>query len=37
MDIKQRLNDTKKDARENEKAIEHYSNEHEKLKLEDVE
>lgn len=37
MDIKQRLNDAKKDAHENEKAIQHYSHEHDKLKLEDVE
>ena len=37
MTIRQKLNDAKKESAENEKAIEHYSIEHDKLKLEEVE
>ncbi|KAL5519615.1 SMC4 [Sanghuangporus vaninii] len=36
MEIKQHLNDAKKEAQENEKAIDHYRTEHDKLKLEEV-
>ena len=37
MEIKQHLNDAKKESQENEKAIDHYRLEHDKLKLEEVE
>ncbi|KAI5119782.1 hypothetical protein M0805_009253 [Coniferiporia weirii] len=36
MEIQQQLNDAKKESQENEKAIDHYRVEHDKLKLEEV-
>ncbi|KZT08792.1 RecF/RecN/SMC protein [Laetiporus sulphureus 93-53] len=36
MELQQKLNDTKKEAKENDRTIEHWQNEHDKLRLEDV-
>ena len=37
MQIEQELNDVKKEFQENEKILDHYREEHDKLKLEEVE
>jgi hypothetical protein len=37
MELQQSLNDTKKEAADNERTLQHWQNEHDKLKLEDIE
>jgi structural maintenance of chromosome 4 len=37
MELQQSLNDTKKEAMDNERTLQHWQNEHDKLKLEDIE
>jgi hypothetical protein len=37
MELQQSLNDTKKEASDNERTLQHWQNEHDKLKLEDIE
>jgi structural maintenance of chromosome 4 len=37
MELKQSLNDTKKEAAENDRLIDHWQTEHDKLKLEEIE
>ena len=37
MELKQALNDTKKEAAENDRTLEHWRTEHDKLKLEEIE
>lgn len=37
MELQQSLNDTRKEAADNERTLQHWQNEHDKLKLEDIE
>src|ERR1700728_2126605 len=37
MELQQSLNDTKKEAADNERTLQHWQNKHDKLKLEDIE
>ena len=37
MELQQSLNDTKKEATDNEKTVQYWQSEHDKLKLEDIE
>lgn len=37
MELTQKLNDVKKEAAENEEALQHWQTEHDKLRLEEIE
>lgn len=37
MELTQKLNDVKKEAKDNEEALQHWQTEHDKLRLEEIE